>query len=92
MNEIDFTQKFAFDFIYKAPEGYEEFNTDWFLSPSGDMICRRGGYKIDHTCLALTNWAEHLMEKRWFDANTFLPAYFAACRRAGVNGVIIQIK
>jgi len=90
MNEIDFTQKFAFDFIYKAPEGYEEFNTDWFLSPSGDMICRRGGYQIAHDILPVTNWPEHLMEKRWFDGNTFLPAYFEACRRAGITTIRIM--
>lgn len=92
MNEIDFTQKFAFDFIYKAPEGYEEFNTDWFLSISGDMICRRGGYNIEHDILGNITWPTHLSDKRWFDANTFLPAYTEACRRAGVNQVVFNIK
>lgn len=91
-NVIDFTQKFAYEFMLKAPEGYNEYNVDWFLSPQGDMMCRRGGYRIEHDILGNVTWPAHLSDKRWFDANTFLPAYTEACRRAGVHQVVFNIK
>lgn len=93
MNTIDFTQKYSYEFINKPPQtlDYEEYNVDWFLSPHGDMMCRRGGYEITADILDRGHWLWFLAEKRWFDANTFLPAYYEACRRAGIKEVKITI-
>ena len=93
MNAIDFTQKYSYEFINKPPQtlDYEEYNVDWFLSSRGDMMCRRGGYEITADILDRGHWLWFLTEKRWFDANTFLPAYYEACRRAGIKEVRITI-
>lgn len=71
----------------KRPKGYEEFNEDWYLSTRGDMINSWNGYPIYHNQLTRNDWVLHLMAKMWFDANTFIPAYFEACRRIGVKSV-----
>lgn len=72
-----------------CPNGYEQFNEDWQLSPKGDMCFHNGRYDIEAERLKEDDWIIHLMEKAWFDANTFIPAYFEACRRAGVKKVEI---
>lgn len=70
-------------------ERLQPFNKDWWLSPTGDMVhvC---GYSIYDYQLAEDDWLLHLMEKGWFDANTFLLAYFEACHRANIK--MIKIK
>ena len=65
---------------------FTRFNRHWCLSEDGDMAC--GCYFIDSHRLS-EEWVEHLMGKNWFDANTFIPAYVEACRRAGVRQVNI---
>ena len=74
----------------KIPQGYEIFNDDWALSSTGDMFCIESYYEIYDYLLAQSHWILHLMEKRWFDANTFIPAYFEACKRAGIKEVRIK--
>ena len=69
----------------KAPDDYYWFNRDWALSADGDMIQVEEDYIIDHERLEESDWFLHLMEKGWFDANTFLPAYLEACVRAGLK-------
>lgn len=88
---IDFAQKFAFEYMHKAPEGFEEFNIDWFISPKGDLLSRRGDYNIEFCFLSMPDWILILSEKRWFDANTFLPAYYEACRRAGIKEITMKV-
>ena len=47
-------------------------------------------YLIYAERLAEPFWILHLLSsKKWFDANTFIPAYFEACRRAGIKKVTI---
>ena len=72
----------------ELPRGYAMFNEDWALSKKGDMR-GNGCYDIISERLEEGDWILHLMEKMWFDANTFLPAYFEACRRAGIKQVTI---
>ncbi len=68
----------------------ELFNEDWFLSPKGDMYESHGRYEIGAYSLKDDDWILHLMDKTWFDANTFIPAYFAACQKAGIKLVEIR--
>lgn len=70
--------------------GYNKFNDDWYLSDRGDMN-HVSDYPIDADQLEDDDWILHLMEKSWFDANTFLPAYYHACRLAGVQSVEMTI-
>ena len=67
---------------------FEQYNSEWWLSEAGDMY---GGYYsfINAERLNEQDWLLHLMGKKWFDANTFLPAYMEACRRAGLREVKI---
>lgn len=64
------------------------YNRDWFLSPHGDMYSTTD-YIVPGQRLQEEDWLLHLMGKEWFDANTFLPAYFEACRRANIKRVTI---
>ena len=72
------------------PSGYEEWNEDWAIAEDGSMIFQNH-YRIDSERLDESDWILHLMTtKNWFDANTFIPAYFEACRRARKKNVTIQ--
>ena len=73
-----------------CPSGCEEYNGDWFMSTFGDLYNAWVDYSIPHTRLGEDDWILHLMNKDWFDANTFLPAYMEACRRCG--GVVVQMR
>lgn len=68
----------------------EYFNEDWAISEDGDLL-GLGYYLISSYRLNEGNWLLHLMGKVWFDANTFIPAYFEACRRAGLKSVKVTI-
>lgn len=72
-------------------EGFSQFNEDWWISPQGDMN-HVSDYCINAYRLGEDDWILHLMEKSWFDANTFLPAYFEACRRAEIKTVEIRVR
>lgn len=55
------------------------------ITPGGSMIFQNF-YRIDSELLEESNWILHLMlTKNWFDANTFIPAYFEACKGAGIK-------
>jgi hypothetical protein len=73
-------------------ENFELYNKDWFMSEHGDMCFAYFGYFIDAHRLGEGDWFLHLMGKKWFDANTFLPAYFEACERAGIKEVKVRIS
>ena len=73
-----------------CPKGYEQYNEDWYLSPTGDMAYTGNLYPIYDYQLEQNDWMIHLMEKKWFDANTFIPAYFEACKRKGIQYLLIQ--
>ena len=89
-NVIDSSFKYLFSRNFSA-DGYEKYNFEWYLSPQGDMMNTRSGYTIEHDILKKDDWVLHLSEKRWFDANTFIPAYFEACRRAGLREVVMRV-
>ncbi len=71
-------------------ELYEKFNEDWFISANGDLM-GWGCYLISAERLQESDWLIHLMTKRQFDANTFIPAYREACFRAGVQNVTMKM-
>lgn len=71
---------------------YEEYNDDWFISPGGDMMNTLSCYVIGSDVLDHDDWILLLTAKRWFDANTFIPAYFEACRRRGLKVVPMRIE
>lgn len=70
---------------------FEVFNEDWAINADGDLI-GWGYYLIDCNRLKEDDWLLHLMSKALFDANTFIPAYMAACRRAGVKEVTMKMS
>ena len=70
-----------------CPNGFAPFNEDWYISENGCLMNARAEYHIHADELEKSHWIGHLMQKRWFDANTFIPAYFEACRRYGVTSV-----
>lgn len=88
--KIDSSTKFDFPRCSCPLCGYEEYNEDWFLSPDGDMMNCRSGYEIERDVLDHDDWILQLMDKRWFDANTFIPAYYEACRRKGIH--VVQMR
>lgn len=55
--------------------GFEVFNEDWLINEVGDLHYRHHYYPIDARDLK-EELIKHLMQKKWFDANTFMPAYF----------------
>ena len=71
------------------PEMWEE-QKDWEISKQGDLTHIKRDYYISHDRLSEDDWLLHLITKGWFDANTFLPAYFEACKRAGIKEVTIK--
>lgn len=81
---IDYLKKYGFG------REYEWFNKDWLLTKNGDMLNAIADYEILNDELQ-GNLFCRLMSKKWFDANTFLPAYFQACMRAGLEHVTINI-
>lgn len=89
---IDTSNKRCGRMRHSCPAGYEEYNEDWFLSSEGDMYNAWSLYEIDSDTLTDDDWLLHCMGKRWFDANTFLPAYFEACRRKGLKVVQMRIS
>lgn len=90
MAVIDTSDKKFYPVCVQCPESWTEFNEDWIIGMDGHLVSTRSGYDIVADELGKGHWFVHLMEKRWFDANTFLPAYFEACRRAGIKSVTIQ--
>lgn len=81
----EFLMPFRSDFDageMRAPNCYKRYNRDWLLTEHGDMM-NVVGYEIWGDRLTEEDWLLHLMQKRWFDANTFLPAYMEALRRSG---------
>lgn len=74
----------------ECPDGFEPFNEDWFLSPEGDML-NASEYYIPSDRLGEDDWILHCMGRNWFDANTYLPAFFEACRRAKIKVVKMRI-
>lgn len=88
---IDISNKIGGRMRNECPAGYEEYNVDWFLTPDGDMFNAWSDYEIENDRLDEDDWILHCMGKRWFDANTFIPAYFEACRRKGLKVVQLRI-
>ena len=64
--------------------------TDWKISEDGDLEHVKQRYLIPADRLDDNDWILHMSEKNWCNLNTFIPAYFEACRRAGLNLVMIR--
>ena len=73
-----------------CPDGWDEWNDDWYLSSGGDMRHAWTDYEIPHQRLDEDDWLLHLMYREWFDANTFLPAWLEACRRWGMKVAYVR--
>lgn len=95
IHEIVYDEKFAPSRLHTEEpcdtgcENLSRYNKDWWLSPIGDMV-HVVGYIIPDYQLKSDWMFKHLMNKTWFDANTFLPAYMEACRRADIKKIEID--
>jgi hypothetical protein len=58
---------------------------DWKVSKSGDMSYKKGIYNIYDYQLTQNDWIVHMLEKEWVNWNDFMPAYFQACKNAGIQ-------
>ena len=67
------------------PDGYTDYNEDWYVGASGSLLDKRTGYHIPSDEIDREHWFMHLSEKRWFDPVTFVIAYREAYRRANRN-------
>lgn len=68
------------------------FEKDWLVKEDGTM-CHKGkeSYEISSCDLKDCDWISHMMEKGWCDLNTFIPAYFYALSKIGVEYLPIKI-
>jgi hypothetical protein len=85
------TEKVLYPVRIPRPNFYYDFNEDWYVGLDGDLLDRRTGYHIPCDELRKDHWFAHLKDKLWFDADTFLPAYFRACELAGLKVVKLRI-
>lgn len=69
---------------------FEHFNEDWAVNEDGDLR-GWGYYLISCDRLLEEDWLIHLIGKKQFDANTFIPAYIEACFRAGIQKVTMKM-
>lgn len=72
--------------------GAKVVNQDWIVTQAGDILCIPHSYGIYDYALEKDDWIIHMAEKRWVNLNTFLPAYFEACRRKGLKVVQMRIS
>jgi hypothetical protein len=59
----------------------------WKLNTDGSISFDY--YSIAKNRLSEPDWIIHLMDKKWFDLNDFMPVYFEACVRAKIFKVEI---
>ena len=67
----------------KEKDRWEKQN-EWKIDKDGTM--ESNGYIIQAERLDDDDWILHILEKGW-DLNAFVPAYFEACRRAGIEAL-----
>lgn len=84
-------EKYLYPTRIPRPKDFKDFNEDWYVGLNGDLLGKRTGYHIPHYDLERDHWFVHLKDKMWFDADTFLPAYFKACEMAGIKVVKLRI-
>ena len=75
---------------YESAKPFKRFNEDWAINEDGDLL-GWGYYFIDCNRLNKGDWLIHLMEKKMFDANTFIPAFREACWIAGVYDATFKL-
>lgn len=78
------------DAVQNAVPAWKE-QKDWTISTEGELHHGKMNYTIEASRLNEKNWILHMMEKSWVNLNTFMPAYFEACRRAGIQELPILI-
>jgi hypothetical protein len=64
-------------------------NNEWVIDDDGNIGVPDTLYWIEKNELHRPDWLLHLTAKKWFDANKFLPVYFEACKKAGIQKVKI---
>lgn len=66
---------------------------DWRVDAHGNMTFQNGRYNISAPRLNKkgNDWMLHLFEKRWIVWDDFVPAYFQACRNAGIKEITMKI-
>lgn len=79
-------------FLAIVPDGYEAYNRDWCISKNGDLVNVWNGYEVGCDILGKEDLLLHLMDKRWFNVGYFIPAYFEACRRSGLNTIQVRVS
>jgi hypothetical protein len=62
----------------------------WKVDIKGNMD-HDGRYSISADRLGEDDWILHLFEKGWIVWNDFIPAYYQACRNAGVESVTMKM-
>ena len=78
--------------VVNVPAGYEAYNHDWCISPDGDLVNIWNGYEVGCDILGKEDLLLHLMDKHWFNVYYFIPAYFEACRRSGLNTIQVRVS
>ena len=92
VNQISTKDKHLFTRFSMFPKGYRAYNDDWLLTDNGDMMNSLSNYEIANYDLDREDLLLHLSYKRWFDANTFIPAWFEACSRKGMSVVQLRVR
>lgn len=68
----------------------DDFSKDWEVEPDGTIISKlHPFYAISGEQLKNKDWIKHLLEKKWVDMNTFIPAYFYALKMIGQKEILI---
>ncbi|WP_337045321.1 hypothetical protein [Emticicia sp. 17c] len=75
--------------MVKAPEPLKRFGS-WKIFSGGDMENTELGYEITADRLNESDWWVSFLTEPKFDWNTFIHAYFYACKEAKVD--ILHIK
>ena len=89
--------KEVLDTLSFIPAGdYTEEMSDWSVAEDGGIINEKHGYHIEKERLSDMgwgiNWISHVAEKGWVNLNSFIPVYFLALKRAGIDTLHINVK
>lgn len=89
--------KEVLDTLSFIPAGdYTEEMSDWSIAEDGGIINEKHSYHIEKERLSEMgwdiNWISHVAEKGWVNLNSFIPVYFLALKRAGIDTLHINVK
>lgn len=71
----------------------EEIFGNWSVSDKGDMTFEKGNkfYYIEAKRLKSDTWISHTFQMPWCDLNDFIPAYWYAMGRAGIESIKMTV-